>query len=412
MAVCMAGIDHTRAELDVRSIFSFTKKMSEEASREFLEKKGIKGCVILSTCNRMELWLSLDKDTEPDPVEMLCSYLKVDADEYRDLFVVRDGEEAVTHLFRLAAGMESKIIGEDQIITQVGDALSLARSYYATDHAMEVLFRLAVTAGKRVKTEVDLSTADKSVIHTALRMLGYEGISVKGKKCMVIGNGMMGKMSAQTLMEHGADVTVTIRQYHSGVVDVPQGAHRVNYEDKLAVLPDCDFVVSATTSPNYTLRRSELEPLAIDHQIHMIDLAVPRDIEPSIGKMSWAELYDIDSFHIDRKSDKLRKNLEKAERILEEEEKEFYEWYEGQNIVPRIQKLREVTSFDVEGRMTPVMRKIPLESDQKEKLGKEIAGASGRMMNRLLFGMRSRLPEEIFAECLKAMEETMAAEGR
>lgn len=410
MAVWMGGIDHTRAELDVRSVFSFTKKMAEEFSHNLMEMSGIKGCVVLSTCNRMELWLSTEKDVTPSPVDLLCGYLQVDADAYRDLFSVRSGEEAVTHLFRLAAGLESMIIGEDQIITQVGDAVAAARSYYATDHALEVLFRLAVTAGKRVKTDVDLSTADSSVIHTALRVLGLQGISVEGKKCMVIGNGMMGKLSAQTLMEHGADVTVTIRQYHSGVVDVPQGCHRVNYEDKLAILPECDFVVSATTSPNYTLRRKELEPLRMDHPVCMIDLAVPRDIEPAIAGLSWATLYDIDSFHIDRKSGKLRKNLEKAEAILLEEEKEFYEWYAGQDVVPRIQKLREVTSVDVGGRMTPVMRKIPLETAQKQKLEKEIEGASGRMMNRLLFGMRSRLSEEVFAECLRAMEETMAAQ--
>ena len=407
MAILMAGIDHTRAALDVRSVFSFTKKMTEDASRRLMEMPGIKGCVILSTCNRMELWLSTERGAEPDPVGLLCDYLHVDAEMYRELFTVRKGEEAVTHLFRLSAGLESMIIGEDQIITQVGDAVALARSLYATDHALEVLFRLAVTGGKKVKTEVDLSTADSSVIHTALRVLGLQGISVSGKKCMVIGNGMMGKLSAQTLMEHGADVTVTIRQYHSGVVDVPQGCHRVNYEDKLAVLPECDFVVSATTSPNYTLRKNELEPLVMDHPVCLIDLAVPRDIEQSIQTLPWATLYDIDSFHIDRKSGKLRKNLEKAEVILQEEEKEFYEWYGGQDIVPRIQKLREVTAVDVGGRMTPVMKKIALEDVQKQKLEKEIEGASGRMMNRLLFGMRSRLTEEVFAECLRAMEETM-----
>ena len=126
MAIWMAGIDHTRAALDVRSIFSFTKKMSEEASGRLMEMPGIKGCVILSTCNRMELWLSTEKETKPEPVDLLCEYLDVDAEEYRSLFSVRSGEEAVTHLFRLAAGMESMIIGEDQIITQVGDAVALA----------------------------------------------------------------------------------------------------------------------------------------------------------------------------------------------------------------------------------------------------------------------------------------------
>lgn len=405
------GIDHKRADLDIRSKFSFTTNQKKSFYDLLKKQAGLDGCVLISTCNRMELWLSSEGDASEDRiVSMLCDFLGVDTSEYESYAVFRQGKEAVEHLFLLASGLDSRIIGEDQIVTQVGDALAFARSCYTTDHTLEVLFRQAVTGAKRVKTETDLSTADKSVIHTALQYMKKEGFSVSGKTCMVIGNGMMGRISARTLLEQGADVMVTVRQYHSGVVEVPDGCRRIDYNDRLKMLPECDFVVSATSSPNYTLTRAELEPLNLDHRIFLIDLAVPRDIEPEAADLPWVQLYDIDSFHIDLESDKLKENLVIADSILREEEDRFYEWYEGKDYVPRIQRLKERAGADVVGRMTPALRQMTLAGSGKEELISEITGASSRMMNRLLFGLRTRVPDDVFRECLQAMEEIMEKE--
>jgi glutamyl-tRNA reductase len=331
----------------------------------------------------------------------------VDVEKYRPFIVERRGREAVDHLFRVAAGMESRIVGEDQIITQVGDALTLSRSCYAADHTLEVLFRLAVTAAKRVKTEASLPATDQSVIHTALRNLAEIGVSVEGRRCMVIGNGMMGRISAQALMDAGADVTVTVREYHSGVVDIPAGAKRIGYKSRFELLPQCDFVVSATTSPNYTLTVAELSPLIVEHEIFLIDLAVPRDIDPLARGLEWVTLYDIDSFHIDPMSDRLLAAMERAQLILNEEEERFYTWAEGRDFVPQIQRLKTAIGADVSARMTPVLRRAKLGEEKKHQLSREAAGASERMLNHLLFGMRSRLSDEVFRECLDAMEHVM-----
>ena len=404
MSIWMAGVDHTKADLDVRSVFSFTNKRIAQAYVDLKDTPGLEGCILMSTCNRMEIWFSVSPRADFDPVALLCEYIGVSTEKYAPYFIVRKGREAVDHLFRVAAGMESRIVGEDQIITQVGDALAYARSCYATDHTLEVLFRLAVTAAKRVKTESSISSADQSVIHTALRNLRDEGISVTGRKCMVIGNGMMGRISAQALMDAGADVTVTVREYHSGVVDIPPGAKRIGYKSRFELLPECDFVVSATTSPNYTLTVGELSPLIVDHGIYLIDLAVPRDIDPLSRALEWVTLYDIDYFHIDPMNDRLLSAMEKAQGILNEEEERFYTWYEGKDFVPQIQRLKTAVGADVSARMTPVLRKAKLGEDKKLQLSREAAGASERMLNHLLFGMRSRLSDAAFRECLDAME--------
>ena len=404
MAVWMVGVDHTRADLDVRGAFSFTKKKIQEAYEHFRSQGDICGNVILSTCNRMEWWLSVTEEADFSPAGLICAFLGLEEERYAPFLVERRGSEAVDHFFRLAAGLESRIVGEDQILTQVGEALQLARTLGAADNTLEVLFRQGITAGKRVKTETDLSSADSSVIHTALRMLEEKGFSAAGKKCMVIGNGMMGRLSATALMEKGADVTVTVRQYHSGVVDIPRGCKLIGYTERYGLLPSCDLVVSATSSPNVTLRRCELEKLSPDHEVCLVDLAVPRDIEPEAGTLPRFTLYDIDAFQIDLRTEKFRRNITRAEEILAEEKKEFYAWYEGRDIVPRIQALKALSARDVDARLTPVYRSVPLDAEEKAALKREVEGAAQRMMNRLLFGARARLPEGVFSQCIEAME--------
>ena len=244
-------------------------------------------------------------------------------------------------------------------------------------------------------------------VTSVIRNLAEEGIFVEGKKCMVIGNGMMGRLSAQTLMDNGADVTVTVRQYRSGVVDIPLGAKRINYDQRLNFLPGCDFVVSATSSPNYTLKLSELEGLAVDHPIRLIDLAVPRDIDPLSKELGWVTLYDIDSFHIDRRSEKLTAALSRAQGILDEEEERFYNWYGGKDFVPQIQRIKEAAGADAAKRMTPALRRAQLGEERKQSLSHEAAGAAERMINHLLHGMRNCMDDDSFRVCLNAMDEVL-----
>lgn len=215
MSISMIGIDHNMAPVDIRAKFAFTKKNAGEAMEKIKNQNGIYGCVILSTCNRLEVWASVDDEVDVCLYDCLCRIKGITEDSYRQYFVERKDQEAVEHLFYLTSGLKSQIIGEDQILTQVKDALNLARENFAADGVLEVLFRMAATAGKRIKTEVPFSHGNPSVIHQAIGFLAEKGYSLRDKTCMVIGNGEMGKVAAQALQEAGADVTVTIRQYLS-----------------------------------------------------------------------------------------------------------------------------------------------------------------------------------------------------
>ena len=229
MTISMIGIDHDRAPVDIRALFAFTKKNAGEAMEKLKETAGIHGCIILSTCNRLEIWASHEDDQELSLYQCLCQLKNIQNDSYESYFVSRTDREAVEHLFYLAGGLKSQILGEDQILTQIKDALNLAREHFTTDSTLEVLFRMAVTAGKKIKTEAPLAHGNPSVIHQAVSHLKEQGYDMHGKICMVIGNGEMGKVAAQTLRDAGANVTVTVRQYRSGMVSIPIGCSRIHY---------------------------------------------------------------------------------------------------------------------------------------------------------------------------------------
>ena len=412
MSIQMIGIDHTKASIDVRTVFSFTKKAISETLEKWKEKKEIAGCIILSTCNRMEVWIST-AEGDVDLYEMLCQEKKIDPDAYREYVISRREGEAVHHLFELACGLQSRILGEDQIITQVKDALSMAREQFATDNVLEVLFRMAVTAAKKVKTEVVLSDANSTAIHKAVQELKDQGYLFEGKTCMVIGNGEMGKLSANVFKEQGASVTVTVRQYRSGVVQIPLGCERIDYGRRLELLPSCDYVVSATSSPNYTLTKEALESLGLDHDVIMIDLAVPRDIETAAGELEHVTLYDIDYFKADHTSEQVKENIKKAESILDIQMHEFFDWYEGRDIIKQVQMIKKQATEDFHLRIQKqvkdfsrtVKEEAPQEAEQIDRLQEYVESAAGKVINKIIFGMKSRLSDQAFRECIEAMGE-------
>lgn len=404
MSISMIGIDYKKASVDVRAQFSFTKKNAAAALENLKKEPGILGCIILSTCNRMEIWASTGEDWKGSLYEFLCREKEKDPREFEKYFVKREEEEAVEHLFYLTSGLKSQILAEDQIITQVKDALALSREAYCTDNVLEVLFRMAVTAAKKVKTQVSFSRANSSVIHQAIERLEDQGFSLQGKTCMVIGNGEMGKVTALALKEAGADVTVTVRQYRSGIVTIPQGCDRINYGERLEFLPKCDLVVSATASPNYTLTMEQIENAKIPGHVVLIDLAVPRDIEPSAGTLNNVTLYDIDSFKIDAVSPKLQASLDQAGEILREQQEEFYNWYNGRDLIPRIQEIKADAVEDLNLRIIKILRKTPMEDSDRENLLKAIDTAAGKVVNKMMFGLKDFMKEEEFINCVEGLE--------
>ena len=373
------------------------------------EEETIFGTLILSTCNRMEVWAHMD-GTPEELFTLVCRLKEVKEEDARQYFVFRQEQEAVEHLFFMTCGLKSQILAEDQIITQVKDALALSREEYRTDNVLEVLFRKAVTAAKRVKTEVTFSRANETAMDQALRLLKEKAFSVKGKTCMVIGNGEMGRLAAQTLRQAGADVTVTVRQYRSGVVEIPVGCRRINYGERMEFFPSCDLVVSATASPNFTLTRELVAASPAKEHMILIDLAVPRDMEPSIGELPGIDLYNIDDFKMNQITPQVQKAMEQAEQILRDVMEDFYSWREGRNLIPRIQKVQEEAMEDLNFRIHKLLVHLPMEEKEKEETWNVIRSSAGKVVTKLIFGLRDYLDKDTFLTCMEGLEKVYEEE--
>lgn len=403
MDIQMVGINYSKAEIDIRERFSFTKTEKIRAMEELIKNEEILGCVIIATCNRTELWISVMDGFLENLSELLCQCKQLSFSKYQEYLEVRKGEEAVKYLFYLTSGLKSQILGEDQILTQVKEAISLSRECFCTDQVLEVLFRMAVTAGKEVKTQIVLPSNNQSAPLAAICQLEREGYRFRGRKCLVIGNGIMGKLTAQLLMDRGADVTVTVRQYKSGIVDIPPNAKRIDYGKRYDYIPECDFVFSATASPNITIRREELEKNFRGTELVFVDLAVPRDVDTSIVKLPGMQLFDMDYFRIDTLSDETKEAIKQADVILEKRIQEYITWYESKDVVPVLLKLSENAAQDVLARLGKPIRKAAPENT--EILTKPVEDAVKKVVAKLLFSIRDSVDPATFRECTQAMKE-------
>lgn len=319
----MAGIDYSMAGIDLRARFTLTKSRQEAVYAYLLGRKEIRGAVVISTCNRTELFLSCWEGEQGDPFDLLCEALGEDTAAYGEIHRTRTGKDAYWHLCRLACGAESQIWGEDQIITQVKNAAAAARECGAMDGCLEVFFRCAITAAKRIKTEVRFPRAGNSVADRTLAVM--EKREHPPRRVLVIGNGEVGRLVARTLCGAGYAVHMTLRQYHRGEIQVVPGVQMLDYADRYKRMSEFDAVVSATLSPHYTLTAERFSALETRPGL-LVDLAVPRDIEPAIGALPGVTLLDVDTLGGDGLREDRDRLLGELDGFIDKSYADFLKW--------------------------------------------------------------------------------------
>ncbi len=392
MNIKVAIIDHETAGVEDRERFSFTPSLVEQGVRECIEEQGVTGCIILSTCNRTEMYISSREDGEcPSPFDLMCKLKGLDREKYRSKAVELTGNRAIKHLFELSCGMKSRIFGEDQIVTQVKDATSISREQGALSTKLELLFKSAVTCAKKVKTHVKLSSAEKSLGETSLKVINNEFASTENIHVMVIGNGEMGRLVARTLAEQGIKVYMTIRRYKSKDVLIPSGCGIVEYENRFEVMGDMDVVISATRSPHYTVTYNDIEPI-INKKMVFIDLAMPRDIDSEIDKLDKAELYNIDSF----KTSGNEEAIAKADFIINQSMEQLMTTYRFRKYLPMVKEITGNTAEYVSNRVQT--------KTNDEKLVLYIEEVTTKAVARLIYGMRDNIEHDKWELIMSAME--------
>ena len=337
MNIRMTGLDYALAPIDLRERLSFTRAAVEDALGVIVENPGICGAVLLSTCNRTELYLSCDDGAEIDSGRLLCAAAGLGYDAFANAFVLRTGRDCARHLMEVACGLQSRILGEDQILTQVKTAASIARGVNAADAVLETLFRTAAACGKAAKTGGRLTGVATSAAHQAVAAAEEKLGDLGGRKALVIGNGEMGRLSATLLHEAGCEVTVTLRSYHHGETVVPPGCAVTAYDDRFAAMEGVDLVLSATTSPHHTVYAEPFARLTHPPRL-LIDLAIPRDIQPEVGELEGVTLLNVDDLGRGLGAD--AKALERVEQVVDEQMERFYQWVIYRESLPALEEIK------------------------------------------------------------------------
>ena len=395
MNLTMTGIDFAHAPMAQRERVSFVRGQVQALLPRLAEMPGVSGCVLLATCNRTELYVHSAEGASPDPLAMLARAAGFPADEFGPLSVTCADTECVQHLMAVSAGLESQIFGDDQILTQVRDAAALAREAQSIDSVLDTLFRRAVTAGKRVRTEVKLSGVPASAAEMGARRAQDFFGSLEGKRAVVIGNGAMGRLAASTLRKAGCAVTVTLRSYHHGETIVPAGCDTFPYDRRCEVLEGADLAVSATTSPHFTLTAQQIAALHQPPRL-LLDLAMPRDIEPAVCEDTRVTLYNLDDLG-DLDDSHSAAARQTAGCILDEERAEFDKWYRYRQALPVIAEVKD-TALD-RLRFDHAYDDLYRDGDMDGLL--ELA--VGKTVDLLLGGMKEWVDADRLAACLAHM---------
>lgn len=316
------GVDYRSCPRQIREILSFT---AGDAALFLKEAARLGGeAVLLSTCNRTELYLDCEKPfTREEALSFLCGFRGAAPDAAGAYAFWLTEEDAVRHLFTVAPGLSSMLFGEDQILGQVKKSLALAQEAGSCGPVLSRLFQDAIAAAKRIKTETVLSSVSVSHGSVAARLVRSR-FSGRNPRILLIGSGEMGQIAAKNLLSMGLTNLVVTNRTHARaealLAELP-ALTPVPYSSRSAALREADAVISCTSSPHYTLSAADAAGREPGRPLLLVDLAVPRDIDPALGTLPGADLYDMDRIGtILEENRALRaKAAAEAEQILSEE---------------------------------------------------------------------------------------------
>jgi glutamyl-tRNA reductase len=343
------GISHRTAPVELRERVDFSRDGLESALGALAARGVGDERVVLSTCNRAEIYATAGSDHVPDTVaRFLAEYHGVGWDTIAEHVVVRRDIDVAAHLFRVASGLDSLVVGEPQILGQVKDAFAKAADLKHTGALTTRLFNAAFTVGKRVRSETGLGEGAVSVSYAAAALARKIFGSLEGLGVLILGAGEMAKLTGVHLQAQGVrQVTIASRTLATAEALARQLAGRaVPWASLADALSSADIVISATGATEPVLTRARVEEVMRPRRnrpLFIIDIAVPRDVEPDVADLDQVFVYNIDDLRTIVKENMARRGaeLERAERIVQEELDRFTAWMQSREIIPTVVALRQ-----------------------------------------------------------------------
>ncbi|HTG71121.1 MAG TPA: glutamyl-tRNA reductase, partial [Candidatus Udaeobacter sp.] len=349
MHIIAVGLNYRTAPVEVREQFAFAERDLPEAVLQLIQTQSIMECVIVATCNRTELYAVVDR-------HHLCGHyirsfmekwFKLPREQFTNHLYMYEDEKAIDHLFRVTSGLDSMVIGETQILGQVKNAFLLAQQQKTTGTVFNMLFKQAVTMAKRAHSETTIGESAVSVSYAAVE-LGKRIFGQFNKKTvMVIGAGETSELTAKHLYANGADRVVVVNRTFERAAKLADkfNGYAWSMEEAAEKLHEADIIISSTGSDGYVLTRQQVAAAMQRRKakpLFMIDIAVPRDLDPSIAAVENVFLYDIDDLEgiVESNLEHRRQEAAKIEAMISEEIDLFEQWYKTLGVVPLIRALQ------------------------------------------------------------------------
>ncbi len=406
------GINHHTTPLEVREKLAFTQEQIRE-SLPRLEDPNFGGGIVLSTCNRTEIYVLSHSDTagRDRASRYLCQVKDLPQWFIQNNVDCLTEEKAIEHLFRVSCGMDSMILGEDQILHQVKKAMENAEAATRCPPSLSHLFHCALRAGKRARNETQIGRFCLSISHAGVEMALRTLNDLSTRAALVIGAGDTGRLTAKILKDHGTrDLLIANRSWDRAqeVADM-MGGKALPFENLKQGLLEADLAISATDSPSFILHEKDIAEALKKRNgksLLLIDIAMPRDIDPKVRRLSGVTLYDIDDLRVvcNNNLEERKKEALKVETIIEEEVQEFLDWWElQQNAVPTISSLVKKANRIREKELAYTLSKLQgLSSEEKERLEALARAITSKLLHSPISYIRKHRQDQ---KTLKNLEE-------
>ncbi|MBZ0156749.1 MAG: glutamyl-tRNA reductase [Alphaproteobacteria bacterium] len=400
MKIVVIGLNHKTAPVDVRERLAFPGPKLEEGLACLQRVPEVREVALLSTCNRVEILACVGNTAVAveNIQEFLASFHRIERACFEKSLFVHTDSQAVRHVFRVASSLDSMVVGEPQILGQLKDTFDFALRKKTTGVMLNKLMKKAISTAKRVRTETKIAENAVSISFAAVELARKIFSDLTGKSFMLLGAGEMAELAARHLVTNGVrDVMVVNRTYDRGCELAREFSGRpVRFEDFLCELLHCDILICSTGAPAYVLLKDQMHKVMRERKhrpVFIIDISVPRNIDPEINRIENVYLYDVDNLQdvVENNILERKREAEKAETIITEEVEAFVKWMASLNSIPTIVALRQKAEEIKEEELEKFRNKYPDLDNGKKKAVEYLATA---IINKLIHPPTAALKED------------------
>jgi glutamyl-tRNA reductase len=390
MKTVVIGLNHKTADVDLREKLAFNGPKLEEGIRQIRELPEIKEAIIVSTCNRVEIYLTV-KDV-PKAFEsvkdFLVRFFDIRRESLENALYMHDEMQAVRHIFRVSSSLDSMVVGEPQILGQLKDAFEFALERKTTGVLLNRLLKKSISVAKRIRTETKIAENAVSISFAAVELAKKIFSDLPEKTFMLLGAGEMAELAAKHMINNGVrSIIVANRTYETGCNLAKEfNGRAIRFDDYLDELVHADILICSTGAPKYVLMKEQMKKVMKERKnrpVFIIDISVPRNIDPEINDVNNVYLYDVDDLKgvVDTNIMERQKEAKKAEEIIDEEIETFRKWLCSLDSVPAVIALREKAEGIRKEEVERLLNRFP-ELGEKEK--KAIEAMAGAIINKLI----------------------------